>query len=71
MNDRKPADRRSDHPDRNADVGDAADKPSVRAAKGSVHEAIGKLIGDDAACARGSAEKAAGEAADKDKSSRS
>lgn len=47
------------------------DQPSVRAAKGSVHEAIGKLIGDDAARARGSAEKAAGEAADKDKSSRS
>lgn len=54
-----------------SDRKDAADKPSVRAAKGSVHEAIGKLIGDDAARDRGSAEKAAGEAAGKDKSSRS
>ncbi len=44
------------------------DEPSVRASKGSVHEAIGKLIGDDSARAHGSAEKAAGEAADKDKS---
>lgn len=41
------------------------------AARGSVQEAIGKLIGDDAARAHGSAEKAAGEAADEDKSSRS
>lgn len=50
------------------------DKTKAAAAartRASVHEAIGKLIGDDAARARGSAEKAAGEAADKDKSSRS
>lgn len=46
------------------------DKPSVCDARGSVHEAIGKLIGDDIARDRGSAEKAAGETADKDKSSR-
>ncbi|KQM30095.1 CsbD family protein [Sphingomonas sp. Leaf10] len=63
MSDRIPSDRKTG-------PAVAADKPSVRAAKGSVHEAIGKLIGDDAACAHGSAEKAAGEAADKDKSSR-
>ncbi|WP_242096343.1 MULTISPECIES: hypothetical protein [unclassified Sphingomonas] len=35
----------------------------VRAAKGSVHEAIGKLIGDDAARDHGEAEKRAGAAA--------
>ncbi len=48
----------------------ADDKPSVRAVKGSVHEAIGKLIGDDDARDRGSAEKAAGEAAGEKPSSR-
>ena len=35
---------------------------ATREAKGSVHEAIGKLIGDDAAQAAGSAEKQAGAA---------
>jgi uncharacterized protein YjbJ (UPF0337 family) len=54
-----------------SDPENTADTPSVRAAKGSVHEAIGKLIGDDAVRDHGSAEKAAGEAAGKDKSSRS
>ncbi len=38
---------------------------TTREAKGSVHEAIGKLIGDDAARERGSAEKRAGAAAKK------
>ena len=33
---------------------------SVREAKASVHEAIGKLIGDDAARDRGTAERRAG-----------
>jgi uncharacterized protein YjbJ (UPF0337 family) len=33
---------------------------TVRETKGSVHEAIGKLIGDDAARERGAAEKQAG-----------
>lgn len=43
-----------------------------RAAKGSVQEAIGKLIGDDAARQRGAAEKDAGaaDAADIKKSPR-
>lgn len=36
---------------------------TTRAAKGSVQEAIGKLIGDDAARARGTAEKKAAAAA--------
>ncbi|KQT35262.1 hypothetical protein ASG29_03925 [Sphingomonas sp. Leaf412] len=35
---------------------------ATRTAKGSVQEAIGKLIGDDAARARGTAEKEAGAA---------
>ncbi|MET0359220.1 MAG: CsbD family protein [Pararhizobium sp.] len=35
---------------------------AAREAKGSVQEAIGKLIGDDAATARGTAEKEAGAA---------
>ncbi len=45
---------------------------ATREAKGSVHEAIGKLIGDDAARARGTAEKEAGaaDASDIQKSSR-
>jgi uncharacterized protein YjbJ (UPF0337 family) len=49
-----------------------ADAAATREAKGSVHEAIGKLIGDDAARDRGSAEKeaAAAAAADIQKSSR-
>ncbi len=34
----------------------------TREAKGSVHEAIGTLIGDDAARARGTAERQAGAA---------
>ena len=45
-------------------TGDRAPTPdakatTIREAKGSVHEAIGKLIGDDAAEAQGSAEKQA------------
>jgi uncharacterized protein YjbJ (UPF0337 family) len=41
----------------------AAEKAvAAREARGSVHEAIGKLIGDDAACAYGHAEKHAGAA---------
>ncbi|TVV75756.1 hypothetical protein [Sphingomonas solaris] len=45
---------------------------TTRAAKGSVQEAIGKLIGDDAARDRGTAEKNAGaaDASDNKKSSR-
>lgn len=39
---------------------DKTDEASVREAKGSVHEAIGKLIGDDDARERGAAEKEAG-----------
>ncbi len=39
------------------------DPAGVREAKGSVHEAIGKLIGDDGARDRGSAERRAGAAA--------
>ena len=35
------------------------DAQATREAKGSVHEAIGKLIGDDAAQARGAAEQRA------------
>lgn len=35
------------------------DPAATRAARGSVHEAIGKLIGDDAASAHGKAEKTA------------
>ncbi len=38
---------------------------AARTAKGSVHEAIGKLIGDDAARERGEAQKRAGAAAEK------
>ena len=40
----------------------AAKAVASREARGSVHEAIGKLIGDDAACAHGQAEKHAGAA---------
>ena len=40
-----------------------ADAAAARATKGSVQEAIGKLIGDDAARERGRAEKDAGTAA--------
>ncbi|MBJ6123728.1 hypothetical protein [Sphingomonas mollis] len=45
---------------------------ATREAKGSVQEAIGKLIGDDAARERGTAEKEAGatDASDIQKSSR-
>ena len=45
---------------------------ATREAKGSVQEAIGKLIGDDAARERGTAEKKAGaaDATDIQKSSR-
>ena len=39
-----------------------AEAAAAREAKGSVQEAIGKLIGDDAARERGSAEKKAGAA---------
>ncbi len=35
---------------------------ATRKAKGSVHEAIGKLIGDDAATRHGAAEQRAGDA---------
>jgi len=38
----------------------AAKAAATRATKGSVHEAIGKLIGDDAARDRGTAERKAG-----------
>lgn len=41
---------------------DQAQAAAARKAKGSVQEAIGKLIGDDAVRARGSAEKQAGAA---------
>jgi len=37
----------------------AAEAAAIREAKGSVREAIGKLIGDDAAEAEGTAEKQA------------
>ena len=49
-----------------------AEAAATREAKGSVQEAIGKLIGDDAARDRGSAEKQAGaaDASDIEKSSR-
>ncbi len=52
--------------------GEKAKAAAARAAKGSVHEAIGKLIGDDTARARGAAEKEAGaaDASDIQKSSR-
>ena len=45
---------------------------ATRQAKGSVHEASGKLIGDDAVQAHGTAEKEAGaaDASDTPKSSR-
>ena len=50
-----------------------AEAATTREAKGSVQEAIGKLIGDDAARERGTAEKKAGaaDAFDIKKSSRS
>ncbi len=44
---------------------------AARTTKGSVHEAIGKLIGDDAARERGKALKRDGAAADKDAKSAS
>lgn len=49
-----------------------AETAATREAKGSVQEAIGKLMGDDAARERGTAEKKAGaaEASDQKKSSR-
>ena len=52
--------------------GKTAKAAATREARGSVHEAIGKLIGDDAARARGTAEKEAGaaDASDIQKSSR-
>jgi len=56
-----------------APSGDAEAKTAAtRKAKGSVQEAIGKLIGDDAVTAQGTAEKEAGaaDAADIQKSSR-
>jgi uncharacterized protein YjbJ (UPF0337 family) len=40
---------------------DERDAAVTREAKGSVHEAIGKLIGDDAARDRGTAERRAAE----------
>ncbi|GAA0674718.1 uncharacterized protein YjbJ (UPF0337 family) [Sphingomonas insulae] len=40
----------------------ARDTAAAREARGSVHEAIGKLIGDDAASAHGKTEKHAGAA---------
>lgn len=46
--------------ERQADDGAAmpeAKAAAVREAKGSVHQAIGKLIGDDAAAAQGAAER--------------
>ncbi len=49
-------------PTTNAKTKDAAD----RTTKGSVHEAIGMLMGDDAARERGKAQKRAGKAAEKD-----
>ena len=45
---------------RTADNGARAKAAAAREAKGSVHEAIGKLIGDDSARDRGTAEKRAG-----------
>jgi uncharacterized protein YjbJ (UPF0337 family) len=53
-------------------VGKDAAAAAAREAKGSVQEAIGKLIGDDAARQRGTAEKEAGaaDASDIKKSSR-
>ena len=52
---------------------DEAEAAAVREAKGSVQEAIGKLIGDDAARERGAAEKEGGaaDASATEKSSRS
>jgi len=53
-------------------TGDEAAAAAAREAKGSVQEAIGKLIGDDEARRRGAAEKQAGadDAADADAASR-
>ncbi len=46
----------------NASADGGAKAATTREAKGSVHEAIGKLIGDDAVRDRGTAEKRAGAA---------
>ena len=43
-----------------------ADTAATRKAKGSVHAAIGKLIGDDAVCAEGEAKQAEAVAATRD-----
>ncbi|MBM6578033.1 CsbD family protein [Microvirga sp. SRT01] len=48
--------------DTRASRDDKAKAATTREAKGSVHEAIGKLIGDDAAQAAGTAERQAGAA---------
>lgn len=55
-----------------APTGNKAKAATTREAKGSVQEAIGKLIGDDAARERGTAEKEAGaaDASDSETSSR-
>jgi len=62
-------------PDAAAPTDVEAKTATTREAKGSVQEAIGKLIGDDVVRARGTAEKKAGaadaaDAADIQKSSR-
>lgn len=56
---------------RKAPATNDAEAAATREAKGSVQEAIGKLIGDDDACKRGAAEKEAGaaDASDIEKSS--
>jgi len=54
---------RDKQPRRPAPSAAGAKAAASREARGSVHEAIGKLIGDDAAQARGKAEKHAGAAA--------
>lgn len=61
---RKPSDQKS---------GDTAQTATTRKAKGSIQEAIGKLIGDDDVRRRGAAEKQAGAdaAADDQQDSRS
>ncbi|MEG3175481.1 hypothetical protein U1872_04505 [Sphingomonas sp. RB3P16] len=50
-------------PGKRTSATDPAKAAATREAKGSVQEAIGKLIGDDSARARGAAEKEAGAAA--------
>ncbi len=52
--------RRKDAPPKDApSSGRDPDEAAARKAKGSVHEAIGKLIGDDAAARQGAAEQKA------------